>query len=353
MKGSLDRAGRRGHRLSSFWATLLAAVLLSSNAAAAAPSPSLSWAQLQRIEQRLMANEANILRLNNALAALEQDMARTTADAAVLSISRQKLLLKFGARLRVLNRLPRGARMLLLAQGQRHGGRVGEYLRRRRVLRRVARYDKAMHDALLAMAEQLEKLRRHQAVQEEHLMAARAEVRTTRAALAADRQARLAVRSGLSLASDSLWAEPAAALIALRKKISSLRPRGSPTLSRPRRGLRWPTSAGAAGQGREDRARGGVQILAAFGSPVQAIAGGKVVYSDWLAGYGQLVILDHGDGFHTMMGHLHSTAVTTGDDVGGGDLIGTVGETGSVSGTMLFFGIRRHGVAQPVRDYLR
>lgn len=92
--------------------------------------------------------------------------------------------------------------------------------------------------------------------------------------------------------------------------------------------------------------RNGVELEAPAGSPVHAVAPGRVLFSGWFRGYGQMVILDHGGDDVTVSGYLDELRVEAGDEVRSGDVIGTVGETGSLSGPGLYFEIRHAG--QPV-----
>jgi septal ring factor EnvC (AmiA/AmiB activator) len=85
----------------------------------------------------------------------------------------------------------------------------------------------------------------------------------------------------------------------------------------------------------------GVDIRAGQGSPVFAVADGKVAYSGWLRGYGNLIILDHGGGYYTLMAHLDSFSKSVGDAVKRGAELGKVGDTGSVKGPYLYFEIRK------------
>ena len=94
----------------------------------------------------------------------------------------------------------------------------------------------------------------------------------------------------------------------------------------------------------------GVQIQASAGTPIKAIAEGKVRYADWFKGYGKLVILDHGEGYYSLYAQASDLAVAEGDKVAPGQVIGTVGDTGSLVGSSLYFEIRKNGVPQdPVR----
>lgn len=97
----------------------------------------------------------------------------------------------------------------------------------------------------------------------------------------------------------------------------------------------------------------GWDIAAAAGAPVQAVAAGQVVYAGWLRGYGQLVIIDHGDGYHSVAAHLASVDTQVGESVVPGAQIGTVGDTGSLRGTVLYFEIRYQGKPVDPREWLR
>ena len=91
--------------------------------------------------------------------------------------------------------------------------------------------------------------------------------------------------------------------------------------------------------------RTGIEIAAPAGTPVTAIAPGRVLFAGWFRGYGQMVILDHGSGDLTVSGYLDEVHVAAGDSVAGGQPIGSVGETGSASGPGLYFEIRHDGKA--------
>jgi septal ring factor EnvC (AmiA/AmiB activator) len=91
--------------------------------------------------------------------------------------------------------------------------------------------------------------------------------------------------------------------------------------------------------------RTGIEIAAPAGSPVTAIAPGRVLFAGWFRGYGQMVILDHGGGDLSVSGYLEEVHVAAGDSVAAGQPIGSVGETGSASGPGLYFEIRHDGKA--------
>ena len=92
--------------------------------------------------------------------------------------------------------------------------------------------------------------------------------------------------------------------------------------------------------------RTGIEIAADRGTPVRAIAGGRVIFADWFRGYGQMAIVDHGGISVSVSGFLDELKVSPGDVVTQGQVIGTVGETGSFAGPALYFELRQNG--QPV-----
>ena len=98
--------------------------------------------------------------------------------------------------------------------------------------------------------------------------------------------------------------------------------------------------------------RRGVDFAASDGESVRAVAPGAVRFASWFRGYGELVIVDHGDSYFTVSGHLGEIFVQVGDVVSEGDTLGTVGETGSLTGPRLYFEIRHGSRPQDPADWL-
>ena len=90
----------------------------------------------------------------------------------------------------------------------------------------------------------------------------------------------------------------------------------------------------------------GIDIKAAPGATVQAVAPGRVAYADQFMGYGNLVIVDHGSGFYTLYSNLDEMSVGVGSDVGTGTRVGTAGD-------YLHFEIRKDGKPVNPVDWLR
>jgi murein DD-endopeptidase MepM/ murein hydrolase activator NlpD len=97
----------------------------------------------------------------------------------------------------------------------------------------------------------------------------------------------------------------------------------------------------------------GVDIAAKYGAGVRAAADGVVVVADEHAGYGRLVVVDHGFGVTTWCGHLSSFTVPTGIHVKRGDIIGYVGVSGRTTGPHLHYEVRINGAPVNPMRYLR
>ena len=96
----------------------------------------------------------------------------------------------------------------------------------------------------------------------------------------------------------------------------------------------------------------GVVLAAPRGHEVRSVYHGRVVFADWLAGLGLLVIVDHGEGYMTLYGYNETTLKKPGDWVAPGDVIATVGESGGQSQPSLYFEIRQGTKAVDPRKWV-
>ena len=96
----------------------------------------------------------------------------------------------------------------------------------------------------------------------------------------------------------------------------------------------------------------GIDIGCAYGTPNRAAASGTVIYSGWLGGYGNLVVVDHGNGLSTAYAHASTLLVGVGQSVSQGETVSLVGSTGNSSGPHLHFEVRVNGVAVDPLLYL-
>lgn len=96
----------------------------------------------------------------------------------------------------------------------------------------------------------------------------------------------------------------------------------------------------------------GLFIEANTGVPVRAIADGEVIYSDWLQGFGHLVIIDHGDNYTSLYGGNREVTLPVGDWVESGATIATVGDSGGQSSSGVYFEIRHNAIAEDPQVWL-
>lgn len=96
----------------------------------------------------------------------------------------------------------------------------------------------------------------------------------------------------------------------------------------------------------------GQDIDAAYGTPVQVTAAGKVTIAGWQRGYGNVVYVDHGNGLSTRYGHLSKIGVRVGDTVMRGQTIGLVGSTGRSTGPHLHYEVRINNQVVNPKRYL-
>ncbi|MBC8393845.1 MAG: peptidoglycan DD-metalloendopeptidase family protein [Deltaproteobacteria bacterium] len=89
--------------------------------------------------------------------------------------------------------------------------------------------------------------------------------------------------------------------------------------------------------------RSGIDIQAERGEPVRAVSAGHVLYADWFKGYGNMIIIDHGDSYYTLYAHAEELFKVKGDFVENGEVIATVGDSGSMVGPVLYFEVRYRG----------
>lgn len=127
-------------------------------------------------------------------------------------------------------------------------------------------------------------------------------------------------------------------------------------------GLDWPVHGNLVGRFGPERhpkwgtttLNNGVDIAAPIGSPVRAVGKGRVDYtSEDFGAYGQMVILNHGDGYYTLYGHLSQIAVAVGQEVLSGQTIARSGDTGSLKGSILHFEVRKGGTPLDPEDWLK
>jgi septal ring factor EnvC (AmiA/AmiB activator) len=112
--------------------------------------------------------------------------------------------------------------------------------------------------------------------------------------------------------------------------------------------LPWPVQGAIVerfGSRRFETTWDGTVIAASEGAAIHAVAPGRVVYADWLRGYGLMIIVDHGKGFMSLYAFNQSLHKSLGEYVRAGETLASVGRSGGRSRAALYFGIRKKGKA--------
>jgi murein DD-endopeptidase MepM/ murein hydrolase activator NlpD len=157
-------------------------------------------------------------------------------------------------------------------------------------------------------------------------------------------------RAGYLAEVNALQAQSAALAAAIRNAQTSSSISGPDSHA----GLVWPVSGPiTSGFGtRWGRMHEGIDIAVPSGTPVHAAASGTVIYAAWMTGYGNLVVLDHGNGLATAYAHNSSLLVSVGQHVSQGQTISLSGSTGHSTGPHVHFEVRVNGVAVDPLGYL-
>jgi len=309
--------------------------------------------ELQRIEHTREHLESEVRRLEARLRAVKAREARTRAREAASRARLERLQDRVEERLRAIHRWGRvGYVDVLLLSGD-----FGTFLTRFDFLGRVVREDAALVRQTAEERRRWEALRAQLAQErtEAEGLYKELEARTRAVAEEESRKRALLARVQRERAAYERLVEEleedSRRLEALLQQLAPSRP-GQPRVGlRLRAGLAWPARGSlTSGFGLRRhplfgiaRMHQGVDIAAPWGTPVWAAAAGTVVYAGWFGGYGKLVVVDHGGGVATLYGHLSSIAVSPGDRVAAGDVLGRVGSTGYSTGPHLHFEIRVDG----------
>jgi murein hydrolase activator len=370
--------------LTSLFATLLTAPLL---AWPAAPSRDLEGirkkiesekkglSQLQIKEGSVLESLGKIqseldkrtkeLKLANArLSRVASELALKEAEAQSLTRSiaaRQPILAK---RAVALYRWQKGGSSLMVLNGDVS---LSQFLQRRKYLATAVAFDQTL---LAKLQEESE----HQKILRDELARKKEELNEQKQALniANEGVRREAEKKKILLA--SLRQEKATRLRVLKEmeaaaqrlekmmdeisRRAMIKPREAPSPRSPGAGLDalrgkldWPT------QGRvtapfgkyqhpefaAEVVRKGIDIDAPIGEEIKAVEKGTVVYADRFSGYGKMVIVDHGERYYTIYGHLSEILKKTGDEVRRGEVLGRAGDSDSLAGAKLYFEMRKDG----------
>jgi septal ring factor EnvC (AmiA/AmiB activator) len=316
---------------------------------------------LDTLERLARQSAARAATLEQVAARVGLAVSRARAESGALDAARRRQERRLAPRLATLYRLTRrdGLAALLSA------GDFAALVRQQRAVREVVSADVRELEALALLADsgrrQAARLERLEATAARTLAALRAEQAVGAARLSRFKDLLASVKAEENRMS-RLVAELERTEAQLATMVSELKGAAPATGFRSRRGqLPYPADGLVeVGFGKVVNPRfntvtvqKGIDLRAPAGAEVRSVGVGTVVYAGWLKGYGNLVIVDHGDGYHSLYAHLAMSQVEVGNEVEEGEAIGQVGDTGSLKGSYLYFEIRRGGQAIDPLPWLR
>ncbi len=293
--------------------------------------------ELQALQEKQRALEAGLGEQREALAALVR-------SAYALGRHEQLKLLLAQDRMSDLARVLAYHRYFQNDRQQRISGLTAE-------LRELA----AVAQQITDQQQILEAARQQQQTELTALEAQRGERATVLAALESqftDRAARLAALGRDEKSVVRLLEQLRDAVADIPRQVDDNRPFASRRgqLGRPLAGT---ALAGFGGRLPDGRTSDGLLIAGTAGAEVRAAAPGRVAFSDWLKGYGLLLIVDHGDGWMSLYAFNDALLKDVGDWVRAGEPLATVGSSGGQGRPALYFELRRNGQPQDPKPWLR
>ncbi len=298
---------------------------------------------------------------NASLKTVRSELARLEAEQETLEASRRTQAAKIGEHLAASYRMS-GQDFLKLLLNQESPDTFERITRYHRYftearLEAVSRY-RATLDDLADNRFQLE-------TRQEEAEARRATLRDEEQALVRERESRRALLAELNEELEDKTSERerlTADRERLEQLLAELRRRatdldGSGFVARKGK-LPWPLQGRVKNAFGQSRADGrltwhGMVIAAEEGTAVQAVYRGRVVFANWLRGFGLLTIIDHGGGFMTLYGHADVLLKTVGDWTEGGEVVARAGKSGGQQSSGLYFEVRQKGVARDPIGWLQ
>lgn len=315
---------------------------------------------LEKIEVELSKRAKALTKLQSRLNSVLVDMERKEAEekAVRASIGEQEALLRH--RVAALYRWYKGGNPSVILNGETA---LGVVLQRKRYLEATVAFDRALiqqlseearrHNMLrIDLARKREELDEQKQALEEARRGYRQEGDKKKQLLASLRQEKaLRVKALKELEQAALRLQKMLDEISRRSMGKSRDAAPGDKLEAMKGKFDWPVKgelAGVFGRTRHPEFpaevfRQGIDIGARTGEQIKAVEKGKVVFADRFAGYGNMIIIDHGDRFFTIYAHLLEIIKKNGDVVKRGETVGLVGDSDSLAGAKLYFEMRKDG----------
>jgi len=330
-------------------------------------------AQRREARDALRDSERAISNANRALAGLQRESRQLQAEAAQLAEQRKALERTLAERQAAVERVLLARQALAAPDVLRaalSGDDPADFGRRLHYVGYVSRAAAALLNGYRTDLEALAKLEREAREKGERLRSVEQASRADREKLVREREARrrvLARASGeirknrrqieVLRADEARLARLVEGLGRVLAKVEAVPEKSSQAeaFSKLRGKLRLPVRGELAGRFGAPRGASGIEAKGVFirapeGEPVRAVARGQVVYADWMRGFGNLMIVDHGENYLSIYANAESLLKAVGDIVAGGEPLATAGSSGGNEETGLYFELRHLGRAfDPLR----
>jgi septal ring factor EnvC (AmiA/AmiB activator) len=315
--------------------------------------------RLEALEAAISGKRQQATQLRGTIAALEARIDGTQAEKQAVAADLQNQAGALDERLVALYKLNRLGTLHVLAAAQS----VNELVQRKYLLERILDADAQRLARYREDRQRLEDLETHLALQRTELESLVADHQAQLAALTDDRQQRSLLleeirnKKELELAAIESLRQSAAELEAIIGDLTRQQaeagpaPGGVSTFEGFRGRLEMPVSGKVVtffGPFKNTRYnvmnfRSGVDIEAERGEPIRAVFTGRVLFADYFKGYGNMLIIDHGHNYCTLYAHLEELFKQKGAPVERGEVVATVGDSGSLTGPGLYFEVRYLG----------
>ncbi len=324
-------------------------------------------AELDKKSKELKSAEAQHGALVGAIAQTEAELGKLRG-----SISQRQVWIR--RRAQALYRWQRGGNDFWIIDG---AGDLSAAQRRSRYLQATLDFDRGLLGDLRGQSERQESLRHQLGDQQAQLAKQQKMLLLARAAVAQEAAKKSALLRALRQEKERrliALRDMEAAAQRLQKMLDDLarraiaKPKAAPTPPVSGRGadvmmgqLDWPVRGPVSApfgavkhpEFATELVRKGIDIDAPLGTPVRVVEKGQLVYADRFAGYGRMVIVDHGQRYYTVYAHLSEIIKKNGDEVGRGEILGKVGESDSPATGKLYFELRKDGRSVDPQLWLR
>jgi len=315
---------------------------------------------LERIESELERKNRAWRSANDKLKFIARELARKEADAetSAAAIGQKRELLK--RRAAALYRWHRGVSPFFILGGDLS---LGTFLQRKRYLEATVAFDRDLIEKLGSDMQRQEMLRHELTQKKAELADQRRSLSEAKESVRQDAEKKKQLLASLRTEKETrlrALKELEQAALRLQRMVDEISRRGAAKpqeapagggLDGARGKLEWPVRGEVTspfGKVRHpefavELFRKGIEIAAPLGQEIKAVEKGRVVFADRFAGYGKMVIVDHGERFFTIYAHLSEIAKKNGDEVKRGEVLGLAGDSDSLAGVKLYFEMRKDG----------